>query len=198
MLPENALEKDGEDAIVAALSAVKPFFFPGFPRHGGRMHVLAINGSPQRSGNTGAPAGTRLKPLANAGIETEILHLADHPVSPCRGCRACGRNKNGLCAIANDELNTIFARMRAADGIVLGFAVYFSMSHGNAALLHRTGMVSRVNGDLCAQGGGRSGGGAPRRRIHAFDTLNHFFPSARWSWWARCTGTWESAVFPAT
>lgn len=141
------------------------------------MYVLAINGSPQRNGNTARLLEHVLAPISHAGVETEILHLADHPVSPCRGCRACGRNKNGLCAIANDALNTIFARMQAADGIVLGSPVYFAdVTPEMLALLHRTGMVSRVNGDLLARKAA-AGVVAVRRggAIHAFDTLNHYF-----------------------
>ncbi len=141
------------------------------------MHVLAINGSPQKQGNTARLLEHALEPLQAAGIWTEILHLADHPLSPCRGCRACGRNRNGMCAISNDALNEIFARMRAADGILLGSPVYFAdVTSEMLALLHRTGMVSRVNGDLLARKVG-AGVVAVRRggAIHAFDTLNHYF-----------------------
>ncbi len=141
------------------------------------MHVLAINGSPQRNGNTARLLAGVMAPLSAAGVTTELLHLADTPLLSCRGCRACGRNKNNLCAIANDGLNTLFARMVAADGIVLGSPVYFSdVTSEMLALIHRTGMVARVNGDLfrrkvCAGVVAVRRGGA----IHAFDTLNHFF-----------------------
>lgn len=141
------------------------------------MYVLAINGSPQRNGNTARLLERVLEPVTAVGIETEMVHLADHPISPCRGCRACGRNKNGLCAIAHDALNTLFARMRSADGIVLGSPVYFAdVTSEMLALIHRTGMVSRVNGDLLARKVA-AGVVAVRRggAIHAFDTLNHYF-----------------------
>jgi multimeric flavodoxin WrbA len=141
------------------------------------MHVLAINGSPQRNGNTARLLTEVLGPLQAAGITTELLHLADSPIQSCRGCRACGKHKNNLCAIANDALNTLFQRMVAADGIVLGSPVYFSdVTSEMLALIHRTGMVARVNGDLFKRKVG-AGVVAVRRggAIHAFDTLNHFF-----------------------
>jgi len=141
------------------------------------MHVLAINGSPQRNGNTARLLAGVMAPLSAAGVTTEILHLADTPLQSCRGCRACGKNKNNQCVIVNDGLNALFAKMVAADGIVLGSPVYFSdVTSDMLALIHRTGMVSRVNGDLfrrkvCAGVVAVRRGGA----IHAFDTLNHFF-----------------------
>lgn len=141
------------------------------------MHVLAINGSPQRNGNTARLLARVAAPLEAAGVSTEILHLADYPIQNCRGCRACGKNKNSMCAIASDALNTLFARMVAADGIVLGSPVYFSdVTSEMLALIHRTGMVARVNGDLFRRKVG-AGVVAVRRggAIHAFDTLNHFF-----------------------
>ena len=141
------------------------------------MQVIAINGSPKRNGNTARLLGAVAAPLSAAGISTEIVHLADYPVNSCRGCLACGKNKNNLCAITSDALNTLFQRMVVADGIVLGSPVYFSdVTSELLALIHRTGMVSRVNGDLFKRKIG-AGVVAVRRggAIHAFDTLNHFF-----------------------
>lgn len=141
------------------------------------MHVLAINGSPQRNGNTARLLTEVFGPLQAAGVTTELVHLADSPIQGCRGCRACGKHRNSLCAIANDALNTLFQRMVAADGIVLGSPVYFSdVTSEMLALIHRTGMVARVNGDLFKRKVG-AGVVAVRRggAIHAFDTLNHFF-----------------------
>ncbi len=141
------------------------------------MHVLAINGSPNRNGNTARLLTEVLRPVEEAGIGAELVHLADYPIQNCRGCRACGKNKNAMCAIANDAMNTLFARMTAADGLVLGSPVYFSdVTSEMLALIHRAGMVARVNGDLFRRKVG-AGVVAVRRggAIHAFDTLNHFF-----------------------
>jgi len=141
------------------------------------MHVLAINGSPNRNGNTARLLTEVLRPIEAAGIGAELAHLADFPIQNCRGCRACGKNKNAMCAIASDALNALFARMVAADALVLGSPVYFSdVTSEMLALIHRAGMVARVNGDLFRRKVG-AGVVAVRRggAIHAFDTLNHFF-----------------------
>jgi len=141
------------------------------------MHVLMINGSPKRHGNTARLLTEVAVPLQAAGITTELVQLADTPVQGCHGCGACGKNKNGLCAITGDALNTLLPKMFAADGIVLGSPVYFAdVSSEMLALIHRAGMVSRVNGDLLRRKVA-AGVVAVRRggAIHAFDTLNHFF-----------------------
>ncbi|PKN45501.1 MAG: flavodoxin family protein [Deltaproteobacteria bacterium HGW-Deltaproteobacteria-17] len=141
------------------------------------MHVLMINGSPKRNGNTSRLLAGVAVPLQAAGVTTELVQLADTPIQGCHGCGACGKNKNGLCAITGDALNTLLPRLFAADGIVLGSPVYFAdVSSEMLALIHRAGMVSRFNGDLLRRKVA-AGVVAVRRggAIHAFDTLNHFF-----------------------
>ncbi|MBU1068143.1 flavodoxin family protein [Myxococcota bacterium] len=141
------------------------------------MHVLMINGSPKRNGNTARLLAEVAVPLQAAGITTELVQLADTPIQGCHGCGACGKSKNNLCAITGDALNTLLPKMFAADGIVLGSPVYFAdVSSEMLALIHRAGMVTRVNGDLLRRKVA-AGVVAVRRggAIHAFDTLNHFF-----------------------
>ncbi|MBU1243757.1 flavodoxin family protein [Myxococcota bacterium] len=141
------------------------------------MQVLMINGSPKRHGNTARLLAEVAVPLQAAGITTELVQLADTPIQGCHGCGACGKSKNNLCAITSDALNTLLPKLFSADGIVLGSPVYFAdVSSEMLALIHRAGMVSRVNGDLLRRKVA-AGVVAVRRggAIHAFDTLNHFF-----------------------
>ncbi len=141
------------------------------------MKVLAINGSPRKNGNTARLLLEVTNVLAGHEIPSETLHLADFPLSGCRACGLCGKRRDALCALTQDSLNDLLSRMVRADGILLGSPVYFSgITPEMAALIHRTGMVARVNGNLFRRKVG-AGVVAVRRAgaLPAFDSLNHFF-----------------------
>jgi multimeric flavodoxin WrbA len=118
-----------------------------------------------------------LEPLAEAGAETELIELAGHEIRGCMGCYVCFMEKNGTCVLKKDIVNDCIAKMAAADAIIFGSPAYFSdVSSEMKALIDRSGMVGRANGDMYRRklgaavvAVGRAGG------IHAFDTMNHFF-----------------------
>ena len=141
------------------------------------MKVLAINGSPRKQGNTARLLQEVAQTLENHGVACEILHLADHPVTGCRGCRQCGVHKDGHCVFTQDAFHEVFARMEAADGLLLGSPVYFSnVTSEMLALIHRAGMVARVNGDRFRRKPGAAVIAVRRAgAIHAFNSINHFF-----------------------
>lgn len=86
-----------------------------------RPHILALNGSPHRHGNTATLMGWVLDGCADAGAAVEWLHLVDCDIGYCRGCYGCLRT--GTCAV-KDDLEAVRARLLAADGIVVGSPVY--------------------------------------------------------------------------
>jgi multimeric flavodoxin WrbA len=144
---------------------------------GGRMKVVAFNGSVRKDGNTALLLNTVLEELAGAGIETELFNLAGKPLPGCIGCFQCFKNKDGRCAVNKDILNECVAKMAAADGILLGSPTYFAdVSAGMKALIERAGMVSRANGDLFKRKVG-AGVVAVRRAgaYHVLESLNAFF-----------------------
>ena len=53
------------------------------------MKVIGINGSARKDGNTAILIRKVFEELNNAGIETELIQLADYEIQPCRGCFAC-------------------------------------------------------------------------------------------------------------
>jgi hypothetical protein len=53
------------------------------------MRVLAINGSPRKSGRTVELLEGDLEAVRRAGAETKLVHLADYDIRRCRGCYAC-------------------------------------------------------------------------------------------------------------
>ena len=104
------------------------------------MKVIGIVGSPRPKGNTEYLVKEALAALQKEGIETELVLLGEKSVAPCEGCNACSELLN--CKI-EDDFQEIFAKMEAADGIIVGSPVYFgSASPQTMALLDRAGYVA--------------------------------------------------------
>jgi multimeric flavodoxin WrbA len=92
-------------------------------------------------------------------------------------CYQCFQRKDKRCAVKVDCINECIEKMEAADGIILASPTYFAdLSSELKALIDRSGMVARANGDMYQRKVGaavvaRRRGGA----IHVFDSINHFF-----------------------
>src|SRR5512135_3022956 len=141
------------------------------------MKAVAINGSPRKGGNTEILLKTVLTTLAAAGWETEFIQLGGALVRGCQACYVCFDRKNSQCSQKDEVFNQCFAKMVAADAILLGSPTYFTdVSAEMKALLDRAGLVALANGGLfrgkigAAVVAVRRGGGT-----HAFDTMNHMF-----------------------
>ena len=75
-----------------------------------------------------------MKGAADAGADTEMIHLYDYSFKGCMSCFACklkNAKTNGACAI-RDELRPILEKAHEADVIVIGSPVYFSYPTGVA------------------------------------------------------------------
>lgn len=91
------------------------------------MKVIAINGGPRKSNNTGILLKSALEGAKSKGAEVELIHLYDYNYKGCMSCFACklleGKSY-GKCAI-NDELKPILWKIEEADAIILGSPIYF-------------------------------------------------------------------------
>jgi multimeric flavodoxin WrbA len=141
------------------------------------MKVIGFNGSARQNGNTAILIKTVFAELEREGIQTELIQLAGEHLQGCGACYQCFKRKDQRCSVDSDPINDYIAKMAAADGILLGSPTYFGDVTANTkALIERTGMVARANGDLYQRkvGAGvvavRRGGG-----IHTFNSLNLFF-----------------------
>ena len=159
------------------------------------MKVLAVNGSARKDGNTAILIQTVFEELHQAGIETEMVQLADQIIEPCRACWACGGRKN--CVHERDPFRDIFDKVTQADGILLGSPVYMAnMSANMQAFLERAAVVADMNCDagLFRHKVGASVTAARRGgAVNAVDAMNHFFLSqsmflAGSSYWAMAYG----------
>ena len=116
------------------------------------MKAIGICGSPRIEGNTEFLLKTCLGKIGEAGIETELIRLAEKRVEPCRACNGCAKIKNENCVHQDDDFKEIWEKMRAADIIVVGSPVYFgSATPQIMSVLDRAGYVSRMNGNLLSR-----------------------------------------------
>ncbi|MDY6857372.1 MAG: flavodoxin family protein [Thermodesulfobacteriota bacterium] len=141
------------------------------------MKVVAFNGSPRKDGNTTILINHVLAELKREGIETELVQLAGKNIHGCIACFKCLANKDQRCSIKDDILNECIEKMLGAQGILLGSPTYFSDVTGEMkALIDRSGMVAKVNGDMFQRKVGAAVIAVRRAgSIHAFDSINHFF-----------------------
>jgi multimeric flavodoxin WrbA len=140
------------------------------------MKVVALNSSARKDGNTAILLNTVLDELQKEGIATELIQMAGKTIAGCRACYKCAENKDRRCAVNNDILNEIIARMETADGILLGSPTYFSdVSAGMRAFIERCGLVARANDFMLKRKVGASVVAVRRAgAIPAFNSMNLF------------------------
>lgn len=141
------------------------------------MKVVAFNGSARKDGNTTMLVNYVFEELNKEGIETELVQLAGKHPHGCIACYQCFEKKNRRCAVTTDCLNDCIEKMIDADGIILASPTYFAdLSTELKALIDRSGMTSRANGDMFKRKVGAAV--ATHRRggaIHVLDSISHFF-----------------------
>ena len=141
------------------------------------MRVVAFNGSPRKNGNTVLMLNTVLDELKEAGIETELVQLGGKSIRGCTACMKCFETRDNRCVLANDILNDCFAKMVAADGILIGSPTYFAnVSTEVKALIDRAGLVAIANGRNLKRKVGAAVVAVRRAgAIPTFDAINKFF-----------------------
>ena len=150
------------------------------------MKVIILNGSPKAKGNTATALREVEKTLNQQGIETDWIHVGHRDIRGCIACNGCW--KSGRCAF-DDIVNEISAKMKEADGLLVGSPVYFASPNGTLlALLDRL-FYSNLHTDWTMKVGAsvsiaRRGGATA-----TMDVLNKYFlktnmpvvPSQYWS-----------------
>ncbi len=91
------------------------------------MKVLLINGSPHANGCTATALKEVAKGLSANGVDSEIIQVGHLDI---RGCIACGKCRElGKC-VFDDIVNEVNAKLKEADGLVLGSPVYYASANG--------------------------------------------------------------------
>ena len=91
------------------------------------MKVLAVNGSPRRTMNTGQLLEKVVAGARSVNLEAELLHLRDYTFSGCVSCFKCKEPEGksyGRCVL-KDDLKPILDKAHEADALVLGTPFYF-------------------------------------------------------------------------
>ncbi len=88
---------------------------------GGRIRILAINGSPHANGNTATLMRWAAEGCQKAGAVVDWLHIAAVDIGYCQGCFFCLRT--GRC-VRTDDLSSVLTRVDTADGLIVGSPVY--------------------------------------------------------------------------
>jgi multimeric flavodoxin WrbA len=140
------------------------------------MKVVAFNGSARKDGNTAILLNVVLEELKKEGIKTELIQMAGENLRGCVACYKCFKTKDGRCANDKDKMNKYIAKMREADGVLLGSPTYFSDVTSNMrALIERCGFVGRANDYILKRKVGSSVVAVRRAgAIPAFSSMNLF------------------------
>ena len=96
------------------------------------MRAMAINGSPRKKWNTAQLLDHALAGAAQAGAETEMVHLRDLDFTGCISCYSCKTIDGpsfGRCVL-KDELSPALERILETDVLLLGSPVYFHVQSG--------------------------------------------------------------------
>ena len=88
------------------------------------MKVLMVNASPHEKGCTYTALTVIADVLNEEGIETEIVQVGNHMKHACNACSVC--SKTGECVFDDDPVNECAAKIREADGFIIGEPVYYA------------------------------------------------------------------------
>jgi multimeric flavodoxin WrbA len=100
------------------------------------MKILAISSSPHLNGNTVAILEEVLRGAKDEKADVGLYSVSGKTIQPCDGCWACANT--GKCRI-DDDMQELYEKIVAADGIVFGTPIYFWGMTGQAkTIIDRT------------------------------------------------------------
>jgi multimeric flavodoxin WrbA len=141
------------------------------------MKILAISCSPRKQGNTEILLDEVLKGAQYEGAEVELFSVAGKTIAPCDACDSC-RN-TGICHI-KDDIQPLYDKMLAADGIIFGAPVYFyNMAAQCKIIMDRTVALGHPERNLANKVGGIVVVGASLGNIDAVKDLYFYFVSRK-------------------
>lgn len=94
--------------------------------------IVALNGSPHRSGCSSLLIEEIGKGVEEQGAEITSYFLREMDIRPCRGCYSC--REQGWC-VQPDDMHELYDEIAQADGIVFGTPVYMWQMTGQLKLV---------------------------------------------------------------
>ncbi|MBN1592092.1 MAG: flavodoxin family protein [Candidatus Coatesbacteria bacterium] len=109
------------------------------------MKILGLVGSMRKEGNTNRIVQAIFDGAkqVDGSVETETLQLSELKIGPCRACYDVCANEPYLC-VHKDDLQVALEKMKEADAIVLGSALYFNVPSRLLALIERLSCVAHL------------------------------------------------------
>ena len=89
--------------------------------------VILLNGSPKAEGCTATALDEMVRVFNEEGIETEVIHVGNKSI---RGCVSCGYCEKGEGCVVKELVNEVSAKLKDADGLVVGSPVYYGSPNG--------------------------------------------------------------------
>ena len=137
------------------------------------MKVIGITCSPRKGGNTEILVREALAGAKESGAEVDLLRIYEMKIAPCDGCTTC--HPTGECRI-KDDMQKVYKKILAADGIILGSPVYFWSVSGQAkTLMDRTYALRYPHHKLRNKVGGAIVATGRRGSVNALSVINNFF-----------------------
>ncbi len=138
------------------------------------MLVVALNGSPQKKGNTSTLLEAALEGARRQKARTELVHISEILKDlKVPFCNQCSTPCEGACSKDN-RLGEVFDLLRKADGLLIGSPVYFGTVSGQLkAFWDKTRILRKEKALLNVPGGALSVGAA--RFGGQENTLNAIF-----------------------
>ncbi|MGA7877392.1 MAG: flavodoxin family protein [Desulfoferrobacter sp.] len=84
--------------------------------------ILAVYGSPRRTGNTALLLGQSVAGALEAGVEVEEIVLRDLKISPCLELYGC--KEDGRCVI-RDDFQKVYDQLLSCRGLMLASPMFF-------------------------------------------------------------------------
>jgi multimeric flavodoxin WrbA len=95
--------------------------------------IVIIEASPRKNGNSTILAQEVASGARSAGALVDIVSLADSRIGPCIACDACQESLKTDCII-QDDMASLYPRLREADVIVYATPVYWFTVSGQMKL----------------------------------------------------------------
>ncbi len=93
------------------------------------MKILGIAGSPRKGGSSELLVREALKSAQEKGAEAELVLLRRKNIKPCDACYYCLLKNIGTCHI-KDDMQTIYPKLKEADGIIIASPTHFGNVSG--------------------------------------------------------------------
>jgi len=86
------------------------------------MHILGINGSRRKSGNTQSMLAALNLAAQIEDATTETIFLGDYAIDACTGCEGC---RDSWECVIKDDFATVVSKIDSADALVLASPTYW-------------------------------------------------------------------------